>query len=177
MKSEIHFSRKCENMLSSKFFVLYQARYCAQEDISIVVCKDGIIKMIESLFSLTDFTSCKSFCSLPKTNRDSKLVVSSSNLYLFSECEKKTLFVKFSKNRKSLNILPSMLDERSKFCVCSFMQKLIVVGGNKKQESVNTCMTYDCKINKCIYIASMNKKRENRLVQFFKAKLLLLGGR
>ena len=83
---------------------------------------------------------------------------------------------KGSKSTRSLSVLPSRLDERSLFCVYSFKQKLVVVGGNKKQESVNTCMACDSKINKWIHIASMNTKREDTPVQFFEAKLLLLGG-
>ena len=63
-------------MFIEKTSVLYQARYCAQEDISIVVSKDGIIKMLEPPFSLTNFTSSKPVRLLSKTNCDLKLVVS-----------------------------------------------------------------------------------------------------
>ena len=87
---------KYDKQLSGQFSVLYQARYCAEEDISIVVCKNGIHKSLEPPFSLRNFTRSKPVCSLPKTNRDSKLVISGSNLFVISKCEQKTSFVKFS---------------------------------------------------------------------------------
>ena len=136
---------KYNKQISDNFSVLYQARYCAQQDISIVVNKDGIIKMLELPFSLKTFSSIES-ASLLKTNHDSKLVVSGSNLYLIGESGQKNSLVKFSESSKSLNVLPSMLDKRSRFCVCGFMQNIIVLGGNKTKESVNSCLAYNIKI-------------------------------
>ena len=139
MKFESQFSMKYENILSSKFSVLYQARYCAQEDISLVVCKDGIINILDHPFSLKNFTSNISDCSLLETNRDSKLVVCGSDLYLIGESEQNYSFVKFSESSKSFKVLPSISDKRSGFCVCSFMQKIIVIGGNINEETINSC--------------------------------------
>ena len=166
---------KYDKQLRDDFSVLYQARYCAQEDISIVVNKDGIIKLLEPPFSLKINTSIGS-ASLPKTNRDSKLVVSGSNLYLIGETWQNNSLVKFSKSSKSLNVLPLMLDERSRFCVCSFMQKIIVLGGTKNKESVNSCLAYNLKNNEWSYIASMKKEREKMSCAIFKGKLVVTGG-
>ena len=47
---------KYDKQISDKFSVLYQARYCAQEDISIVVCEDKNIKMLEHPFCLKNIT-------------------------------------------------------------------------------------------------------------------------
>ena len=115
MKSESQFSMKYDKQTSSKSSVLYQARYCVQEDISIVVCKDGIIKILEHPFSLRSFRSSKPDCSLLKYNLHSKLVVSGSDCYLFGKCEQNPLFLNFSESSKSLNVLPSMSAERSYF--------------------------------------------------------------
>ena len=176
MKLESKFTMKYESMLSSKFSVLYQARYCAQEDISLVVCKDGIIKMLDYPFSFTNFTNSKPVCFLLKTDRDSKLVVSGSKLYVSGKSTQKSSFVKFSESSKSLNVLPSMLDERSGFCVCSFMQKIIVIGGHINYKSINSCMAYDIKTNQWNYIASMNESRDNASCTVFNGKLVVTGG-
>ena len=80
MKLESQFSMKYDKQTSSKSSVLYQARYCAQENISLVVNEDGIIKMLQHPFCLKNITDSIPVCSLPKTNSDSKLVVSGSNL-------------------------------------------------------------------------------------------------
>ena len=165
---------KYDKQTSSKFSVLYQARYCAQEDISLVVCKDGIINMLDHPFSLKNFNI--SDCSLLATNCDSKLVVNSTNLYLFNTYNKNTLFYKFSESSKSFNVLPSILDERSRFSVCSFMQTIIVISGSSSNESVNSCMAYNCKSRKWTYIASMNESREDTSCTVFQGKVVVTGG-
>ena len=91
MKFDSQFSMTCNNQLSGKFSVLYQARYCAQEDISIVVLEDTNIKMLEHPFCLKNITNTIPVCSLLKTNRYSKLFVSGSNFYLFGESEQSLL--------------------------------------------------------------------------------------
>ena len=164
------------SLFSGKFSVLYQARYCAQDDISIVVWEDKNIKMLEQPFCLKNITDSIPICSLLKTNNDSKLVVNGSNIYLIGESEQKSSFVKYSESSKSWNVLPSVLDERTRFNVCSFMQNIIVIGGSKNKESVSSCMAYDCKINKWTYIASMNKSREDTSSTVFKGKIVATGG-
>ena len=89
MKLESQFSMKYGKQTSSKFSVLYQARYCAQKDINLVVCKDGIINMLEQPFCLKNITDIVPVCSLPRTHNDSKLVVGGSKLYVFGELEQK----------------------------------------------------------------------------------------
>ena len=115
MKSDSQLSMKYENMLSNQLSVLYEARYCAQKDISLVICNDGIIKMLEHPFCLKNITDSIRVCSLPKTNRDSKLVVSGSNLYVLDEYESNISFVKFSVSSESWNVLPSVFGKRQDF--------------------------------------------------------------
>ena len=177
MKSDSKFSMKYDKQTSHQFSVLYQARYCAQEDISIAVCKDGIINMLDHPFSFTNFVSRTPGFSLPKTNSWSKLDVSSSNLYcLFREVKPGYRFVKVSKSSKSLCFLPSLLDERSNFSVCSFMQKILVIGGRRNEEFINSCMAYDCKRNIWNYITKMNQNREDTSSTIFQGKVVVTGG-
>ena len=175
MKLESQFSMKFKNMISNQSSVLYQARYCAQEDISIVVCNDGIIKMLEHPFSLKSFIRSKSLCSLPTFNSNSKLVVSGSNLYVLDKNGPNTSFVKFSESSKRLNVLPFLPDKRSRFSVCSFMQKIVVIGGNINYKPINSCLAYNTKTNKWTDIASMNEIRGHTSSTVFKGKLWLLG--
>ena len=125
---------------------------------------------------MRNFTRSKPVCSLPKTNRDSKLVATGSHLYQFSECEQKTSFLKFPDAIKSSNVLPPMLDKRSKFCACILMQKITVIGGKTNHESVNSCVTYDNEINKWTNIASMNENRENTSSTVFCGEIVVAGG-
>ena len=176
MKLDSQISMTCNNLSSGKFSDLYKARYCAQEDINLIVCKDGIIKVLEPPLNLRNFTSGKPVCTLLKTNRDSKLVVSGSNFYLFDESERKSSFVKYSKSDKNLKVFPPILDERSRFCVFSFMQKIVVIDGCKNKETVSSCMAYNIKTNKWASIASMNESRDDTSCTVFKGKLVVTGG-
>ena len=69
-----------------------------------------------------------------------------------------------------------MMDRRSRYCVCSFMQKLIVIGGCKDCDTLNSCMAYDIKTNKWTYIASMNVSRKDTSCTVFQGKVVVTGG-
>ena len=84
MKLESQFSMKYDKQTSSKSSVLYQARYCAQEDISIAVCEDKKIKLLKHPFCLKNITDIIPVCSLPRTHYDSKLVVVLNCMFLVS---------------------------------------------------------------------------------------------
>ena len=84
--------------------------------------------------------------------------------------------IKYSKSDKNLKVFPPMLDERSRFCVCSFMQKIFVIGGNINYKPINSCMAYDIKTNKWTYIASMNKERGDTSSAVFQGKVVVTGG-
>ena len=110
-------------------------------------------------------------------------------MYVLDEYELNTLFVKFSESSKSLNVLTSVWDKRSEFCVCSFMQKIIVIGGNINEESISSFIAYDINTNNwtytasmyvsrelCILIASMNEYREDAPCAVFQGKVVVTGG-
>ena len=78
-------------------------------------------------------------------------------------------------------VLPSTLDERSRFCICSFMKKIYVIGGYRgKQENFGSCinssMCYDIKNNKWTYVASMIESRNNASCAVFEGKIVVTGG-
>ena len=67
------------------------------------------------------------------------------------------------------------MDQRSRYCACSFMQNIILIGGSNCDKDVKSCMAYDCKSNKWTDIASMNEIRGHTSSTVFKGKLWLLG--
>ena len=73
------------------------------------------------------------------------------------------------------------MDRRFFFCVCSFMQKIYVIGGFRKTQhkigsSIASCMCYDIKRNKWTYTASMIKSRTNASCAVFEGKIFVTGG-
>ena len=167
-------------MLNERTSVLYQTRYCAQKDFSIAVCMNKSLKIIESPFSLNDYGSSNQLCALYTHN--SKVVTGGSDLYFISNSWPSCTFKKYPKSSKTFNILPPLLDERDDFHVCSFMQKIFVVGGYVTNERSSFrmsgyCVCYDKKRNKWAYIASMIETKINVSCAVFDGKLVVTGGR
>ena len=172
-------------MKNEKTYVLYLTRYCAQEDFSIAVCMDKSIKRLQYPFCLKDYENSKQMCSISKNRSDSKIVACGSDLYVRSKSKQGCFFEKYFAFSKNLIILPSTLDKRSGFCVCSFMQNIYVMGGNKTvsrpygyiYSSCNACMCYNVRTKTWTYIASMSESRHNASCAIFEGKIVVSGGR
>ena len=176
-----------KKMYNKNSSVLYQARYCAQVDFSIAVCMMYDIKILEDPFSLKNYgkNNQKGF----KTNWSyrSKIVACESNLYKVEQdlykVKQECTFRRYNNSRKNEIVLPSLLDQRSEFCVCSFMKKIYIIGGeynyknkNILQEIVNSCMCYDIKSNKWTYVGSLIKNRKHASCTVFKGRIVVTGG-
>ena len=140
-------------MLNEKNSVLYQARYCAQEDFSVAVRKNTSLKLLEIPLSMKSYENSKQIGVITKRRHNSKIVAHGSNLFVISESRRNIMFEKYLVSSEEKIVLPSMLDKRINFCVCSFMQKIYVIGGESKiQENsssiFDSCMCYDIKTNK-----------------------------
>ena len=157
---------------------LYQTRYCAQENFSIAVCMKRRIKRIEYPFCMSSYENSKKICVITKRRYNSKVVACGSNLFVISDSRRYNMFEKYSESCGNKIGLPSILDRRSEFCVCSFMQKVYVIGGYGKMNdiSINSCMCYDIKSNKWTYIASMIDCRQNASCAVFEGKIVVTGG-
>ena len=162
-------------MKIEKTSVLYKARYCAQEEFSIAVCMKGSIKLLEFPFNKNIYKNSKQISPITKW---SKVVDCGSNFYVLNES---CTFEKYSESSENENTLSPLLDNRSGFCVCSFMQKVYVIGGyieiqGRIGSSIDSCMCYDIKSDKWTYIASMIKKRKYMSSAVFEGKIVVTGG-
>ena len=163
-------------MFNENISVLYQTRYCAQEDFSIAVSMNGSIKRLEYPFTMISYKNSKQIDTLITLN--SKVVACGSVLFLIGESRRNCTIEKYSEIIKNSIVLPSLLDKRIQFCVCSFMQKIYVVGGYIEvgNYTINSCMCYDIKSNKWTYIASIMANRQNASCAVFKGKIVVTGG-
>ena len=137
-------------LFSDQFSVLYQTRYCAQEDVRLALCMDGNIRLLEKPFCLRNLHTSEIISCLPGQSSNSHSVACGSDLYLVCENDKSYTLGKFSFSNKKLKELPPLLDERIWFSVSCFMQKLFVISGSKINEdklykSCSSCMCYDSK--------------------------------
>ena len=67
------------------------------------------------------------------------------------------------------------MDQRSRYCACSFMQNIILIGENLNKKTLNSCMAYDIKTNKWTPIVLMNESRENSSCTVFQGKVVTGG--
>ena len=174
-------------MLNEKTSALYQTRYCAQEDFSIAVCTNRSVRRLEIPFSLDSYEKSKRLGVFMNRRVGSEVVAFGSDSFVINgsmencDYEKSNFFEKYSESSKNKTALPSTLDERYCFCICSFTQKVYVIGGNriikwKDNRSISSCMCYDIKSSKWIYIASMIESRKCASCSVFEGKIVVTGG-
>ena len=165
-------------MFNEKTYVLYETRYCAQDDYSIAVCTKESVRKLELPLNINSYGVSKQLDIFMEKKYKCKIVASGTDLFLISKSRKHCTFEKYSESSKTNIVLPSMLDRRSYFCVCSFMQKIYVIGGEGENfySSFASCMCYDIKSNKWTYIASMIVSRRNASCAVFKGKIVVTGG-
>ena len=164
--------------LNDQFPVLYQHRYCDQEEFSIGVFSNDIHSgdsLTHRHFLLNNFDTKTYLPTLPIYDR--KAIACSSTVYFAGELEghDNTLsVVKYSFSTKCWNKLPlleGVLKRRYK--VCSFMQKVFVIseGGYKKPS-----WFYNKDINKWTSIASIMDDRKGSALTVFQGRIVISGG-
>ena len=126
---------------------------------SVALCTYGSVKKLELPLNINNYGVGKQLGVFMKKKYNSKIVASGTNLFVISENRSNNTFEKYSELNENKVFLPSTLDKRSNFCVCSFMQKIYFIGGYSKTKpkifsSVNSCMCYDIKSNKWTFIAT-----------------------
>ena len=120
--------------LSDQFPILYQNRYCDQDDFSIAVFgseNDTEEARYKRPLMLNNFDSKVHLPSVQKHKNIFKAIANGSDIYLTYQykrvCESFS-FMKYSFLTNIWERLPSLNEKRINFCVCSFMQKLFVIG-------------------------------------------------
>ena len=154
--------------------ILYENRYCNQDDFSILVCgglnENG--KIVRSVFKLHGSKlKHKNFTSMPYARSECKTVVINSELIVLGGYSQNNPYDKsvrkFSNTTKTWSCKTQLLLGNS-FCVCSFKKNLYVFSGP------GICCYYNLKLEKWFQISSTNKSICKVSCSGLKAKLLLL---
>ena len=136
-------------MFNKKNSVLNEPRYCAQEDFNITVCTNKNVRKLELLFDINNYGVSEQLGVVIEKKYNSKTVASGKDLFVISQIRQKCTFKEYSEYSGNKIVLLSPFKKRSSFCICSFMQKIYVIGGCKKFEEENfystiaSCMCYD----------------------------------
>ena len=179
-------SKTIDRSLSDQFPVLYQHRYCDQEEFSIGVFScDNYSEDVSKPkhFLLNNFDTKLYLPSLSIPKFDCKAVASSSNVYLAGQLygDDNTLSVEkysFSTNNwNKVALLEGVIELR--YEVCSFMQKVFVISGAGYEEPSlleKPSWFYNKDTNKWTSIASIMELREGSACTVFEGKIVVSGG-
>ena len=167
-------SKKLSKSLSEQFSVLYQNRYCDQEDFTIAVFSGkgyGEGKSNNRPFLLNNFHNKVYFSHLPKPNDDVKAVSSGSDIFVFGQFEdhSSSAVIKCSFFTNNLKKLPYLKELDLPYFVCSFMKKVFVIINR-------ACMFYDKQRDQWTSADSMIESRKEAACTVFEGKIVVSGG-
>ena len=69
-----------------------------------------------------------------------------------------------------------MNDDREYFCVCAFMDKIFIIGGNIGDRRTNSCLQFDTSDYSLKEVSKMNEVREHAACTVFEEKVIVSGG-
>ena len=158
--------------------VLYENRYCDQDEFSIVVCgreSRGYMSLNDVYEMKGPNFECSKFPSMLDARYDCKTAVINSDIlvvggYAVTNYSGFNSVEIYKNNQKSWDYIDEPYDEvsdfeRQEFCICSFKQNLYILGGLKscddigsKLEVLKSCFVYNMKFNSWSPIAEMNEK-------------------
>ena len=176
--------------------VLYQNRYCDQEDFDLIVSselsddyynKEAIIYKI----NYPGFTKAKEVYSNFKFNIfdqilpcESSVLATSSKGLMYYDVDgfgyfTSKLFGNSFDGSLPKEIVVRLPDERQNYCVCSFMRNLYVFDGQIPSYIIiksNICLKYDTTTNEWSCISEMNIARAYAACTVFEGKIVVSGG-
>ena len=169
--------------------VLYENRYCTQDDFSILICggntyEENKLKTLSDVYILeppklesSEFPSMletRYWCETAVINSDIVVVGGRTNSgsYLHS-------IELFSSKNRIWCKKSDLLDNRLNFCVSSFKQNLFIIGGeihrNNYVKYLRSCLVYNMKCDQWSLIADMNKERSGAACTVYEGKIVVSG--
>ena len=113
--------------------VLYENRYCNQDDFSVLVCGRSITsKIVNSVYKLNGPKfECETYTSIPNELEMSESAVVNSELFIFGGYLQNEKFdkhnIKFCNKTKTWSSKAQLPLKDNCFCVCSFKKNLYVI--------------------------------------------------
>ena len=166
--------------------VLYENRYCDQDDFSILICggENENREALNDVYELKgpDFVPMK-FPSMLEPRSLCETAVISSDIFVvggsLSNNVKVTYSVEiWSEKSKTWCYKTQLPDKRRSFRICSFKQNLYIIGGCGVgcKETLSSCLVYNIKNAKWSQIPDMNTKREHVACTVFEGKIVVSSG-
>ena len=168
--------------------VLYENRYCNQEVFSILACggldknKKPLNQVLEvkiPSFEVIEFPSmekCHHVLRLATINFEILGIVDNYTEYEKLDSSYTSVEV-YSEKTKTWKHKYINFGNRCFYCLCSFMNKLYIIGGFVKSEKQGlSCYIYNIKSNERSKIADLNQSRCFAARTVFEGKIVVTGG-
>ena len=135
--------------------VLYENRYCNQDDFRILVC--GVYSRngtnLNEVYELKGPNlECTEFPSMLEARFACKTAVVNSDIFVvggFNNANTKLYSAElYENNKKSWSYKAELPDKRTGFRICSFKQNVYITGGiDTNDDQLKSCFVYDMKCN------------------------------
>ena len=171
----------------------YTRRYCNQDCFNILLCGGyyrGFGNVVNTVNQISgkNFEYQNDFPPMIEERYESKAVCLKAEIYVFGGFDKNHTLIKsvqkYSPSTNTWNKVGDMFDDRKDFCVCAFMDKIVVIGGCYGEEeddddiwsSSHSCLLLDTKVNKWKEVARMNQARYYAACAVFEERVVVSGG-
>ena len=173
--------------------VLYENRYCTQDEFDIVVCggkKEKGIPIEATKLISPNFRNSVKLSPMLTLRYSNKAAVIGSNIYVFGGFSNwSSSFEMYSAKTNTWKKLVPAIKSLTDFSVCSFMKSVYVIGGfynhHYNISMLNNIQRYNRKIQSCCYkydankwtkVADLQKKRCFSACTVFEGKIVVTGG-
>ena len=165
--------------------VLYENRYCNQDDFSILVCGGGdeYSTASKDVYEIKGATleGCK-FPSMLEARYQCKTAVINSDVLVvgcFRAYRNNICSIEYTKSNINLWLYKTDLpDKRDIFSICSFKKQLYIVGGRKVDNCprLKSCFIYSLNCDRWSQITDMIEKRAGAACTVYEGKIVVSGG-
>ena len=178
--------------------VLYENRYCNQDEFDIVICggrkRNNCATSKVKKLKGPEFQASIKLTPMLNERKSSKTAVVGSDIYVFGGYDRFDIWLSsfelYSAERKCLTDLLPELNGIKHYSVCSFMKSIYVVGGfygrdedddrdyvkNLFLSCKRDCYKYNTKDNKWYRVAYLQTERGNSACTVFEGKIVATGG-
>ena len=167
--------------LCEQYPVLYQNRYCYQEDVDVIIFKrNSVTGYVDELLKIKGMNFSTYKCvPMREVKRYFGKAVIGQDIYVVNRHNSSRNFgivQTYSTRSDNWKTTTELLDIRHDFCVCSFKQNLFLIGGIFTYKFLNECLEYDVNDNEWGYIANMNEGKGSLACTVFDGKIVISGG-
>ena len=165
--------------------VLYENRYCNQDEFNFVICggksKGKLTNEVTELKG-PDFNTSVQLTSMITPRSCGESAVIGSDIYVLGGYDTNTgwisSFEMYSTKKKQWKSLTCFTEKKDNYSVCSFMKSVYVIGGySEKYGFLKHCLMYSKESDEWIKIASLNIERGCAACTVFEGKIVVTGGR